>query len=270
MELPDKYEGLRRFLGMVGFYRRFIPSYANITAPLYSLLTTFDKTPKHFQWVDDAKVSFNTVKQALADSVLLFHPSSTNCPFHIVTDASAVAVGAALHQTVDGNNVPLAFFSKRLSQQQRAYSAFDRELLAAYLTVIHFRHFIEGRTVTLYTDHKPLVSAFFSQTPCKSDRQQRHLSVVSEYVSHMEYIRGTDNVVADTLSRCVNSVELDFPDLSTLASAQQTDTELSEYKDRLKSFPLSNGKEIFCDVTSTAPRPFVPESKLAPLMQISR
>ena len=76
-----------------------------------------------------------------------------------MTDASDVAVGATLQQFEAGMWWPLAFFSKHLQSAEQQYSAFDKELLAMYLAIKHFRCFLEGRTFTAYTDHKPLVGA---------------------------------------------------------------------------------------------------------------
>ncbi|GFY70888.1 retrovirus-related Pol polyprotein from transposon 297 [Trichonephila inaurata madagascariensis] len=78
----------------------------------------------------------------------------------IVVDSSDTAVGAALHQQTSEGWQPLAFFSKTLSPVQRRYSAYDRELLAAYMAIKYFRPMVEGRVFTLFTDHKPLVYAF--------------------------------------------------------------------------------------------------------------
>ena len=82
---------------------------------------------------------------------------------------------------IDGQPYPISFFSQKLSKTQQTWSTFERELLD-YLAVGHFRHLIDGRTITLFTSHKPLVSAFTSVNTPKSDKQQRYLSFISEYV----------------------------------------------------------------------------------------
>ena len=82
---------------------------------------------------------------------------------HLMVDASDVGVGAVLQQCVDGNWQPLSFFSKRLQPAEARYSTFGRELLAAYLAVKHFKHLLEGRVFSLYTDHKPLTFALGSK-----------------------------------------------------------------------------------------------------------
>jgi len=258
-EKPCDYARLRRFVGMINFYRKFIPHYANIVEPLYNLLGSTSQRNHPLSWTDDANASFDSIKQALADSTLLHH-NSPGRTYHLITDASNVAVGAALHQITDGVSHPIGFFSKRLSSTQRIYSAFDRELLASYLSVLHFKHMIEGKEVHLFTDHKPLVSAFYSQNPAKSDRQQRHLSLIAEYVSSVEFISGSDNIVADAFSRSVSAIEIDFPDLSNIADTQKLDNEIKDYEDRLKSYNIADNKTLLCDTSTMFPRPFLPSN----------
>ena len=125
---------------------------------------------------------------------------------------------------------------------------------------MHFKTLIDGHTVYLFTDHKPLVSAFYSQFTPKSDRQQQHLSFLSEYVAKVEYVAGRDNIVADCLSRPIAAVSTDIYDLPGIARAQLTDPEIDAYRDRLKIFALPNSLSLFCDISTHAPRPFVPLS----------
>ena len=126
---------------------------------------------------------------------------------------------------------------------------------------MHFKPQIEGHFVLLFSDHKPLCNAFYSTTPAKSDRQQRHLSFLTEYISDMSYIKGSQNVVADCLSRPANAVTLDICDLPEIANTQATDEETQSYVERLKSFKImSDDKQILCDTSTPYPRPFVPAS----------
>ena len=109
-------------------------------------------------------------KAALAASVPLAHPDPA-ARLALTTDASQVAVGAVLtHQ--DAAGPPISFFSKKLSPAERKYSAFDRELLAVYLAITHFRHMLKGRQFTVWTDHKPLCGALDSSVD-RSPRQTR-------------------------------------------------------------------------------------------------
>ena len=122
----------------------------------------------------------------------------------LTTDASLVAVGGVLtHDGPDG--APIAFFSKKLSPAETKYSAFDRELLGVYLAIKHFRHMLEGRQFTVWTDHKPLCGALASSAE-KSPRQTRHLSYISEFSTDIKHVAGASNVVADVLSRPPSSL----------------------------------------------------------------
>ena len=130
------------------------------------------------------------------------------------------------------------------------------KLLAAYLSVIHFKPLIEGQHLTLITDHKPLTTAFCSETPSKSDRQQRQISMLTEYVVDILHVRGKDNVLADTFLRGINSVQIDLMDLSSIARQQWEDEETKEFGDRLKEYTLLS-EQIRCDTSAMAPRPFL-------------
>ena len=141
------------------------------------------------------------------------------------------------------------------------YSTFDRELLAAYLSVLHFRHLIEGRQVLLLTDHKPLCGTFYSLNPAKSDRQQRQLAILTEFISDIEHVKGSQNIIADCLSRTILAVQIDACDLPALAEAQASDTVIQSFQD-LKKFTIPGDNQfIWCDLSTPYPRPFVP-SKL--------
>ena len=110
---------------------------------------------------------------------MLVHPDPA-ASLSLTADASDVAVGAVLGQ--GPSHAPLAFFSKKLSPAEKNYSAFDKELLALYLSIKHFCSALEGRRFTIFTDHKPLCGAINSGTE-RSPRQTRHLSFVAEYLS---------------------------------------------------------------------------------------
>lgn len=146
-----------------------------------------------------------------------------------MTDCSATCAGAVLQQKEGDSWKPLAFFSSKLSEAQQRYSAFDRELLAIYMASKHFRYLIEGRPLTVYTDHKPLVYAFKNNNSIgKNDtpRRLRHLDFILQFCTAIEYVSGTENVVADALSRIYT---IDFPspiDYEKLAEAQKNDKEL--------------------------------------------
>ena len=94
----------------------------------------------------------------------------------------------------------IAFFSKKLSPAEQHYSAFDRELLAVYLSIKHFRYLLEGRQFYVMTDHKPLIYALQAHPDLHSPRQVCHLDYIAQFTSTIRHIQGNDNAVADTLS----------------------------------------------------------------------
>jgi RNase H-like domain found in reverse transcriptase len=145
--------------------------------------------------------SFQQCKVAISGAAELVHPDPEAGLF-LAVDASGTHVGAALQQEVPGRTPrTLAFFSAKLSAAQAKYSAFDRELLACYLSIRHFRWILEGRPFYVLTDHKPLTYAVHRVSDAWSARQQRQMAYVAEYTSDIRHVAGAQNVVADALSR---------------------------------------------------------------------
>ena len=132
MTQPETIKGLQEFVGMINFYRRFIPAAAQTMLPLFEALA--GKQKRNESMVE----AFKDTKRALAWAMLLTHPRH-DAPTSLTTDASDYAIGTVLHQSVNGIMVPLAFFSKKLRTPERKYSTFDRELLALYLGIRHFQ-----------------------------------------------------------------------------------------------------------------------------------
>ena len=126
------------------------------------------------------------------------HHDASTC---IATDASDHAVGAVLQQLINGTWSPIAYFSKKLQPAETRYSTFDRELLAVYLAIKHFRYFVEGRVFHILTDHRPLTFSLKSHHDRHSPRQARHLDYVAQFTTDIRHISGSDNIPADTLSR---------------------------------------------------------------------
>ena len=217
---PEKQRALRRYLGMVNYYHRFIPQCAAKLTQLNNLLTAANKghtrlSPKSnsdLKWDQNAESAFSESKQILANATLLVHPDPMS-QLNITCDASDVAVGGVLQQYLNGMWQPLSFFSKKLNPAETRYSAFDRELLAValYATIKHFRHNLEGRNFFVSTDHKPLSFVMSSVTERASLRQTRHLAFIAEFTTDIRYVKGETNFVADALSRPSVSVIDDGP-----------------------------------------------------------
>ena len=175
---PESQRQLCRFLGMVIFYHRFIPNCAHTLAPLHDLANASRTRNAPLAWCDVSLSAFNDIKSSLADATLLVHPD-TNAPTSVAVDSSSLALRAVLQQYQNGQWCPLAFFSRKLSAPERNYSTFNRELLAIYSAVKHFRYFLEGRVFTVYTEHTPLCSSLSSSTSRHSPREIRHLAFIS-------------------------------------------------------------------------------------------
>ncbi len=259
---PKTVKELQRFLGMINFYHRFIPHAAEILQPLYNII------PKRLLlvvWDDNSTAAFTAAKNALSAAVMLHHPSPS-AKTSLTADASDTAVGAVLEQEQNGKWIPIAFFSKHLQKAEKGYSTFDRELLALYLAIRHFRYFIEGRDFCIYTDHKPLTSALHKAADPWSARQQRHLAFIAEHTTDIKHISGKENVVADALSRtCVNTIHVATGvDYEKLQQAQSDETVTKSFKslDSLVIKPMpwgTQGLHILCDTSTGKPRPLVPK-----------
>ena len=264
--LPTTVRNLQKFLGMINYFHRFIPRVAVVVQPLHAAMKARSPSSPP-RWTPEAMAAFTDAKSRLAGSALLSHPKC-NAPLSLCTDASNTGVGASLEQWSDGSWKPLGFFSRTLTSAQLKYSAFDRELLAAYLAVRHFRPLIEGRRCVLVTDHKPLTQALFKRSDAWCARQQRHLSAVSEFISSVQHRQGSSNVVADCLSRHpleVEAVTFDI-DYHALATEQSTsysvgDLETSRNGLQLQQRKLSSsGPLLLCDTSLGYPRVVVPDS----------
>lgn len=255
---------LRQFLGMVNFYRRFLPNAAEVQAPLHDYHKGNKKRDLTvIEWNDQTRQAFAKCKKMLAEAAILAFPSS-NRDLSLMVDASDKAIGAVVQQSTKEGWQPLSFFSRKLSAAEQKYSAYDRELLGAYAAVKHFRHYVEGRPFIIFTDHKPLIFAFRQKPDKATARQQRHLEFIGQYTTDIRHIPGESNVVADALSR-IASIKISGPiDFVAVAEEQKIDAELQNLLHdsalNLKLLPLPDSKtRLFCDVSTENIRPYIPE-----------
>ena len=261
--VPSRQDELRRFLGMVNFYNRLVPNAAKIMKPLYE--ATAAKRKKHLEWSDDMDRAFKEAKMALMRATILRHPWP-GAEIAISTDASGEALGAVLQQRPreGGAWEPLAYLSKKLRPPDVKYSAFDRELLAVYLGIRHFRHYLEGRDFPIFTDHRPLTFVMAKSSKPRSHRQARHLEYISQYSTDIRYVAGADNAVADALSRAaIEEIRLGV-DYNKMEELQQQDPETTAYKTTVtglkwEEIDVNDGqRKLQCDVSTGSPRPLVP------------
>jgi len=142
---PTTIKQLRQFLGMINFYRRFISRAAREQATLNDMLKgPKKKGKKTIAWTKEEEAAFDKCRKSLERATELVHPDPA-AELIVTTDASDIAIGAVIEQVSNGRVQPLAFLSKKLKQAQRKYSPYDRELLAIYTAIKHFRHMLEGR-----------------------------------------------------------------------------------------------------------------------------
>jgi histidinol phosphatase-like PHP family hydrolase len=269
MEKPKTIRQLRRFLGLLNFYRRNVPQASHAQVLLCEFLKGKKKSDKtEISWTTESTQAFNDCKTKLANATLLAHPHP-EAQLVLHTDASSHAIGGTLNQIVPGRTPktqPLAFFSAKLTPAQQKWSTFDRELYAIYAAIRHFRHMVEGQNIIAYTDHRPLTYAFQQNLEKSSPRQLRHLDFIGQYTTDIRYIKGDENVPADSLSR-VETITLPNPlDFHALAVAQKNDAQLnellnSEHSLSLKHMTLPNTDDtILCENSNTRLRPYVPAS----------
>ena len=260
---PDTVQQLRRFLGMVNFYRESTPHAAKHQAQLNKYLIGAKKNDKtSITWNDVSSQAFQECKDAVKAAITLAHPAP-EAQLFLASDASDTGVGATLEQRIDGKLQPLGFFSKNLNETQRKYSTYDRELLGIYLATKHFRRLIEGRDTTICTDHKPIIYAFGKNANTKNEipRRVRQLDYIAQFCNNIQHIPGEKNSVADWLSRieaisCPNEI-----DYNELALSQEKDQEAKGFlrqNDTVKKIHFPGvDKPIICDTVNDQLRPFL-------------
>ncbi|GFX74013.1 transposon Tf2-9 polyprotein [Trichonephila clavipes] len=184
---------------------------------------------EQLQWNDAATLSFKASKEAIAKATLLKHPIP-GVQLSLWVDASNVAVGGSLMQLSNDQWEPLAFYSSKLNKSQKNWSTYDRELFSIYSSVKKFKHMLEGRTFVIYTDQKPLTYAFQQHYEKCSPRQLRHLDLISQFSTDIRYTKGSDNTVADALSRIeIDEISPTVINFKEFASAQSDDEELQKF-----------------------------------------
>ena len=197
--IPTSRKELARFLGMAGYYRNFCLNFSDIAAPLTNLLSKKVK----FVWTDDCQMAFDKVKLLLQKSPVLKSPDYEK-PFKLIIDSSDVGTGSVLVQEAsDGLDHPVSYFSKKFLKYQKNYSVVEKETLGLVLALEHFDVYL-GSTpfkIKVYTDHNPLT--FLKTMKNKNQRLVRWSLALQEYNLEIQRIPGSENVVADALSRCI-------------------------------------------------------------------
>ena len=212
MERPQTLSQLRRFLGMINYYRSHLKNLAEIIYPLTNLLKGQKRSKRSkLIWTDACQKSFENTLSTLKSASTLSN-DDLKLPIILTTDASLTHAGAVLEQTSNMNDVagglgtnPLCFFSKAFPASTRMRSVFNRKLTAAYMSIRHFKFRIRGRSLILRTDHAALVHALNRGEGNHSAVENRMVSYIKEYLPEVIYLTGDKNIVADVLSRPTSS-----------------------------------------------------------------
>ena len=192
---PKTPKQVRRFLGMAGWYRRFVNNFSTLAAPLTDTL----KKGKKFNFDKEAEAAFEAIKAALTSDLVLINPDFSK-QFIILCDASASGIGCVLCQKDEnGNERPIYYFSQKLNSAQRNYSVTERECLAAVRGIQKFRPYVEGYRFLVITDHSSLKWLMSLRDP--TGRLARWSLKLQGFDFGIEHRKGTLNVVPDALSR---------------------------------------------------------------------
>lgn len=199
--IPQTAKQIKSFLGLVGYYRKFIKDFAQISKPLTKCLKKNAKIEHDQNFIN----AFNTCKHLLINAPLLQYPDFSK-PFILSTDASNIALGAVLSQGPIGSDKPVAYASRTLNDSEQRYSTIEKELLAIVWACKYFRPYLFGRKFTIYTDHRPLVWLFKLKEP--NSKLIRWRLKLEEFNYDVVYRKGQTNTIADALSRIpVNVLE---------------------------------------------------------------
>lgn len=245
--IPRTPKQIKSFLGLLGYYRKFIKDFSNLTKPLTECLRkgkTIKLTPSFIN-------CFDHCKNILCNDPILKYPDFSK-PFNVTSDASNVALGAVLSQGPVGSDKPICYASRTLSKSEQNYSTIEKELLGIVWATKYFRPYIYGRKFKIITDHKPLTWLFSLKEP--NSKLVRWRLKLEEFDYEIIHKNGRLNTNADALSRIeinTNEINLDVLETESLKSiSMQNNIDISE-----KVSTVHSGEENMNDHISISERP---------------
>ena len=222
--VPKDVSDVRSFLGLAGYYRKFVRNFSEIAAPISELL----QKDIVFKWGEEQSIAFEKLKHALTTAPVLIIPDDS-LPYHVRADSSGFAVGAGLMQDQGNGMQPCSFMSKKLLPAEKNYRVHEQEMLAIICALKEWRHFLSGakHPVTIITDHNSL--KHFDTQPHLTSRQARWAEFLSEFDYNIIYKEGKDNVVADALSRRID-LKADNVNVVSVSSSEHDNDLLNQVK----------------------------------------
>lgn len=229
--IPKTPKEIKTYLGLLGYYRKFIPNFSKLTKPLTQCLkkgNKIDTTDKTY------RDSFEHSKTLLINAPILQYPDFTK-QFILTTDASNYALGAVLSQKVNGKDLPIAYASRTLNDHEINYSTTEKELLSIVWSTKYFRPYLYGNKFKICTDHRPLVWLMSLKDP--NSKLMRWKIKLDEFNFEIEYKKGALNSNADALSRIkpkfqiVHTTEDIFEKPCNIAYLYSKDTNFTEQLD---------------------------------------
>ena len=193
---PETKKQLRSFLGLVGFYRKFVPNFALLALPLTDL--TRKGNPNKLLWSDSAENAFQALRNSLTKFPILKLPNVKE-PFVLQTDASDRGIGAVLLQDEQGKKLPVAYASRKLKHAECSYATVEKECLAIVWAIQKFQRYLYGSEFSIETDHQPLI--YLNKAKLNSARLMKWALMLQPYRFRLVAIKGKDNLCADYLSR---------------------------------------------------------------------
>lgn len=201
---PKSIKDIRRFMGMINFFRTFIPNLSEIAAPITELTKGVRGKIRKINWTVEAEAAFKLIKSLLISAPILAFPDF-NLPFTIHVDASNFAAGAILTQVQESKERVICYFSKKFNTQQKRYSAVEREMLALFMAAEKFKGYIGGVKFNVITDCNA-VTYLRSIKVDGNNRLSRWVMDLQKYDIEFQYRKGAMNVVPDALSRSIEEL----------------------------------------------------------------
>ena len=211
MPVPNSAKEIKQFLGLTGYYRKFVPRFADISRPL----TTLTKKDAKFEWTSACQKSFELLKEALCGEPVLKY-ADTSKPYTLYTDASKYGWAGVLTQphimTIDGKSTttdhPVAFVSGLFRGSQLNWAALTKEAFAIYMSVKKLLFYLTDAQILLRSDHKLLEKFLLKNT--LNSKVNNWAMELEAFNIQFDYIKGSSNILADTLSRLI-AIDPDTP-----------------------------------------------------------